>query len=533
MRRSLYILIPIAVFAGLIAWRVGQKRAAATALSQMRARRTSMAAPVSVAPAQLRDIAQTFEATTSLEAPLDVKLAPKVTGRIVYLEVREGDPVRKGQVLVRIDSSQVEADVNQARANLAQAQYRLAQAETTENPTNVGIATQIDQQKAGLSSAEADLNQTQQNFSARVVAAQASVIDAQGKVDAATAAIAGAQANLNNAEAKYNRIFDLYKQGFVAAQDVDDAKAAVEVGREQLKAAQAQLNSAGAQKQAAEQQAAITETSGKADIQASKARLEQARAALAYAQSNTAQSSAYRQSLSALRSSASAAEAALRSAEARRGDTALASPLHGFVTARYLDPGAVASPGQPILEVQFMRSVWAAVAVPEEVSTKLSVGQPARVTLDAYPNETFAGAIVQVDPSADPQSRQFTVRVILDNRSNRLRPGMFGRISLVTDEVKNAVAVPREAIENDRQGTYVMVVNAAGKASRRRVQVGLQSTDYVALNQGVEVGEKVIVLSAMPLRDGQPVQIAGPGGIKGKGAPAGPGGGHPPQRGGE
>jgi RND family efflux transporter MFP subunit len=530
MRRSLYILIPIVVFAGLIAWRVAQKRGAATELSQMRARRTSMAVPVSVARVQLRDIALTFEATTSVEAPLDVKLAPKVTGRVVYLNVREGNPVKRGQVLVRIDSSEVEADVNQARANVGEAQYRLAQAQTTENPTNVGIVTQIDEQKAGVASAEADLNQTQQNFSARVAAAQASVIDAQGKVDSATAAIASAQADLNNAEAKYNRIFELYKQGFVAAQDVDDAKAGLEVGREQLKAAQAQLNSARAQKQAAEQQATITETSGKADIQASKAKLEQAKAALAYAQSNAAQRPAYRQSLAALRSSVSAAEAALRSAEARRADTVLTSPLDGFVTARYLDSGGVASPGQPILEVQFMHDVWAAVAVPEELSAKIHIGQSARVTLDAYPGEKFAGAVVEVNPSADPQSRQFTVRVILDNRSNRLRPGMFGRISLVTDEVKNAVAVPREALEQDAQGPYVLVVDKASKAVRRPVHVGLEGTDYIAIEKGVRPGEKVIILSAAPVRDGQAVQIAGAGGPKGKGS--GRQRGRPPRQGG-
>jgi len=503
---------------GLIGWRITQRYSAATGQLQTPQGGARTPPTVSVAPVQIRTVAVTFEATASLEAPLDVKLAPKITGRIAYLQAREGDQVRKGQVLVRIDASDVEAGVNQARANVAEAQYRLAQAQITENPTNVGIASQIHQQEASVASAEADLNQVQQNYSARVAAAQAVVTDTEGRIDEAEAAIGSAQANVDNAQAKYNRTLDLFGRGFVAAQDVDDAKAAIEVARAQLKAAQARLASATAQRGAAVQQAAIADTGGKADIEAAKAKLAQAKAALASAQANSAQTSAYRQSLSALRSSVTAAEAALRSAEAKRADTVLLSPLEGKVTARYTDPGGIASPSQPILEVQFMRDLWATVAIPEELSGKVHIGQPASLKLDAYPGETFTASVIQVNPSADPQSRQVTVRAILDNRASKLKPGMFGRLALVTDEVKEGIAIPREALEQDAQGPYVLVVDSASKAVRRSVQIGLEGTDYIAIDEGLIPGEKVIILSARPVRDGQVVQIVGAGPPKSKGS---------------
>ena len=110
------------------------------------------------------------------------------------------------------------------------------------------------------------------------------------------------------------------------------------------------------------------------------------------------------------------------------------------------------------------------------------------------------------------------MRAILDNRASKLKPGMFGRLALVTDEVKEGIAIPREALEQDAQGPYVLVVDSASKAVRRSVQIGLEGTDYIAIDEGLTPGEKVIILSARPVRDGQVVQIVGAGPPKSKGS---------------
>jgi len=157
MKRLVLVLVPIVILGALIAWRIAGKQAETAALAQQRVSRASMAVRVAVAAAQLRDLQNTFEATGTLEAPLSVKISPKVSGRIQFLKVHEGDRVSKGQVLVRIDSSQVEAEVRQQQAALAEAQYRLAQALITETPTNASVATQIKQQSASVASAQADL----------------------------------------------------------------------------------------------------------------------------------------------------------------------------------------------------------------------------------------------------------------------------------------------------------------------------------------------------------------------------------------
>jgi RND family efflux transporter MFP subunit len=506
------------VIGSLIGWRLGEKRAELAAQNEQRSSRSKAPAMVSVASAELRDIVGVFEATGSVEAPLSVKIAPKITGRISFLEAREGDHVRRGQVLARIDSTEVEAGVQQQMAAVAEARYRLAQAQMNENPTDVGITAGIRQQSAALSSAKADLAQVQENYQSEVAAAQASVMDAQSKVAGAKASLASAQASLDNARTRYNRLKGLYEQGFIAAQDVDDSKAALTVQESALSAAQAQVDSAAAQRDAAAERLSIAKTKGKADIEAAKAKVSQVEASLDHANASTSGKAAYRQSLAALRASVTAAEAGLASAKAKRGDTVLVSPLDGVVTGRHADPGAIASPTQPVLSVQFVNQVWVTVSVPEDVCAKLHIGQPSKITFDALPEKVYSASVVQINPSADPDSRQFTVRVIMENKDGRLKPGMFGHVALETERVKSAIAVPREAVQRGKEGTFVVAVGPDKKAKRVPVAVGVEDDTYVALLSGVAAGEKVVTMSATPVRDGQTIVAGGkrPRGGKGR-----------------
>jgi HlyD family secretion protein len=523
MKRWLCVLLPLAMMGGLIFWRLNEKKVAAAAQSQQRAARMKAPPVVSVARAQVRDVAQTFDAVGTVEAPFNVKIAAQATGRIDFLQVREGDRVQRGQVLVRIDPSEIEAQVRQQQAALAEARFRLAQAQSLQAPTDVNVRTQIRQQEATLASARADFDQVRQNYNAQVASAMAAVTDAQGKVNNVAAAvknagvaIRSAQANLEYVTTKYNRVHDLYTQGFIAAQDVDDASTAMKVAQSGLDIAKGQLeaqnaasDSATAQWQAAQQQAEIVKTKGLSDIEAARAKVTQAQAALESAKANTAQRPAYQQNLAALKASVGSAEASLRNVEAQRANLVLRSPVNGFVTSRVMDTGAMATAGTPILTVQSVRQVWVTVPVPEEVSRRIAFGQTATLTLDGLPGRSFSGKVVQVNPAADPQSRQFAVRLGLDNAQNLLKPGMFAHVTFVTERVHGAVVVPREALQRGKDGTSVIVVDSENVAQRRPVTEGASDPNGIAIKQGIQPGEQVVTLSAMPVKDGATVRIAG------------------------
>jgi HlyD family secretion protein len=251
MKRWLVVIIPAVILGGLIAVRVKAKKAEAAEQDKVRAMRMKTPPVVSVASVGYRDIIETYESVATAESPYNVKISPKVTGRIDFLQVREGDRVNAGDVLVRLDPADVEGQVQQARAAVAEAQSRLAQASLTLGPTETNISTNIRQQQAAVEVAKSDLNLVLTNSEFKKANQRTFITDATSRVKNAEAAIAkeeasvkAAKANLENAKSKMNRVNDLYKQGFIAAQDVDDARTQVSVMEGALDVAQGELNSA-------------------------------------------------------------------------------------------------------------------------------------------------------------------------------------------------------------------------------------------------------------------------------------------------
>lgn len=521
MKKALAIGIPIVVIGALVGWRYVAKTASDAALKQAQQGRQRAAASVVLTTAGLKVIAQKLDTVGSVEAPYNVKLAAQVGGVIQFLQVREGDPVRAGQVLVKIDPTEVEGEVLQQQAAVAEARQKLAQAQITENPTNVNVQAQIVQQQAAVASALADLNQVAENYNAQVASAKGSVTDAEAKVASAKAAVESAEATVESAKAneaaaqsKYDRTNNLYKQGFVAAQDLDDALAAwkvqqgaVKVAQKQQSSAESALKSAQAVLGSAVAQEKITERKGKSDIADARAKWNQAKATLSVAQANRAQTPAYQQSLAALQSEVSAAEAQLRQAEARRGYTIIKAPIDGTVTARLMDPGATASSGSQILTIESLTWVYVTTSVPIEDSTTVVQGMPVAITFDALPGKALQGSVGEINKSADPQSRQFTVRVRLQNPGNVLRPGMFGHLLFTLASVNAQVAVPREAVQQKSDGPHVMTVepdsSTPGQYIAHDVKVTLGASDAASyeIKDGLKPGDKVISLSYQPVRD--------------------------------
>lgn len=494
---------------------------------------------VELAEAKAGEIESQLETVGSLESPNKANVAPKSSGRIEFIQVREGDEVSAGQTLVRIDPSDLEGQVAAARSNVAEARARLAQAQLGEGPTRANITGQIETQTASVASARADLDQTTRNYESQVQVAQSDVTDAEAKVRTANAQVTSAnaalgrdKANLANAIAKRNRVEELYNSGFSSLAALEDARTAVQVQQgvvdvslSQVEAAKESVNSANAQLQSRKEQLSIAKKKGQADIAAAKARLAQAQAGLRVATANRSNNPAYRENLLALQAGVSAAQAQLSQAQSRMLETSLKAPIAGIVTDRSADIGSLASPGTPLIVVQSIDWLIVRVSLPLDVLGKVRVGQTAKVSVDALKGESFQGAITNVNGAADPESRQITALIRLENPGRKLRPGMFSHVIIVTGKVDAAVTVPREAIRTTQQGSTIAVVDKDMKASVRPVKLGVQSDSMAEVLEGVKAGEKVVVLSYDNIREGQTVQLAGQGGPGGQGRGGGQGGG--------
>ena len=476
-------------------------------------------------------IKRTLSVAGTIESPYAVKLASKVAGQIMTLEVREGTAVKAGQTVVRINDSEVKGQVLQARATLAEAKFRLAQAAVGRSSTSVGVLSGIQQQESATASAATDLRQATNNSASQIGAADAAVSDAKSRlvaaesnVEGAKADIQSAQANVANAKARLTRLETLFKQGYVAQQDVDDARTLLTVQsssqsslQQKLASARAAVVSAQEQVATSQHQAGIVRTNAASLIEDAKAKLAASQALLKLARTNRSQVPAFEQNLAALKASVDVASAQLEQAVARLTDTVLASPIDGVVTMRSADPGSYATPGQPLLTVQFLKWMYVTASVPIENIDRVKVGVTTSITLDALPGQTFEAKIAEVNPSADTQSRQFLVRMRLDNTAGQIRPGMYARVLIDLEKTQAEVTVPREAVKNKNGKNSVVTVDDTMTAHLVPVEVGVEDATTVQVVNGLEAGTQVVVLSYSSPKEGQKVKVA----TAGKGAKSG------------
>jgi RND family efflux transporter MFP subunit len=524
VKRWLVLGVPFLVVISLVGWRVSAEKSNAAKLDTQQKSRSGAAPAVEVAIAESRPILESIEVVGNVQAPHTVRLSPRVAGRIESLDVREGDPVRAGQALVRIAPSELDAQLLQQRAAVSEARSRLAQAEMTAGATDARIESAVRVEKAAVTSAQAEVTREERNFDLEVSAAEAVVTDAESRVASAEAEVrqrraelTAAQATEKNARSRLARVESLFQKGFVAEQAVDDARERVEseasrvgVAKGQLASSESAVAGAKAQLHSAQKRLAVTKEEGKASIAASKARLEQAKATYDEALANRSQSPAYRENLRALRANVQAAEAGLSELLARIQETVLASPISGIVTERNGDPGSLASPGQAVVVVQSLEWVYVDAPVPVEHASKVFKGQSVKVRLDAFEGREFEGEIEKINPSADLQSRQFNIKVRLENPKKELRPGMFARLDIVTRTLRPTVVVPMTAVQKGPEGSWVMVLDAEDTARRKMVKTGVSDRTGIAVEEGLAVGDRVITLSYSPVREGQKVRIGKP-----------------------
>jgi HlyD family secretion protein len=132
--------------------------------------------------------------------------------------------------------------------------------------------------------------------------------------------------------------------------------------------------------------------------------------------------------------------------------------------------------------------------VPESEIHLLLPGQKSEVVLDAFPNRPLTGtlrAIGSVGSAEKNESRSFPVTILLDQSDPRFRPGMIARATVLCGRVEDALFVPIEAVHSDDRGPFVFLVSALGKPSRRHVQLGTNTSQYVQIREGLKAGDVV------------------------------------------
>lgn len=166
------------------------------------------------------------------------------------------------------------------------------------------------------------------------------------------------------------------------------------------------------------------------------------------------------------------------------------SPIAGTVIRKPVVEGEYVDEGTTLFELADLSRVWVIASVPEQDIASVRAGEPAEVTLDAYPGTLFRGRVGLVEPVLDAESRTVRVRIELGNAGGNLKPNMFARVTL-KGATREVLAVPASAVLFTGRMPVVWVESAPGRFVRRMVGVGLTSGGMTELLSGVNEGEMV------------------------------------------
>ncbi len=267
---------------------------------------------------------------------------------------------------------------------------------------------------------------------------------AAASIQVAEARLRQDKANLENMESQLRRHESLYESKLVSLQALEDLRSQVQAGEAQRELAEAQINQA---------------------------------------------------------------RASLRELEIQVEQTRLHAPMSGYVGDRLLHPGAQVSPSTAILSVLDLSRLKTIVAAPEQHLRNLRVGLPARIIVDAYPNESFKGTISRMSPFLDPATRAAEVEIIIPNRAALLKAGMFVRAAIVIRNIES-LAVPRESVVTRSSRNAVFLVEE-DKARLTEVKIGVSQQGKIQILEGLQPGQEVVAAGAQFLNEGDAIRRPG------------------------
>ncbi|MBI4456438.1 MAG: efflux RND transporter periplasmic adaptor subunit [Acidobacteria bacterium] len=201
------------------------------------------------------------------------------------------------------------------------------------------------------------------------------------------------------------------------------------------------------------------------------------------------------------------AEASLHELKIQQEQTRIYSPLSGAVGTRYLEPGALVSPGVAILSILNLDRVKTVVPVIESSLHAVRRGQPAEVVVDADPSRIYRGTVTRISPFLNPETRSADIEIEIPNVEWRLKPGMFARVRIDVNVSQQALAIPRSALltRGSEKGVYLLSERMA--AVFQPIQTGQIQGDFVEVLSGLETNTRIITTGAQNVNEGDQVRL--------------------------
>jgi RND family efflux transporter MFP subunit len=190
--------------------------------------------------------------------------------------------------------------------------------------------------------------------------------------------------------------------------------------------------------------------------------------------------------------------------------TIITSPVNGYVKEKKVNPGDYVQLGGTVVTLVENDPVYLTVAIPQNFIDRIRDGGEIVLKTDAIPGKTFKGKIFQISPVLDPESRTIKVKAVLGNPENLLKPGIFGKVSIIVGVDHGALVVPNGALMDEVGVTKVFVLRNEGgelKAFSRPVSKGVFMEETTQVKGDIREGDLVAVSNLATLVDGVRVKI--------------------------
>lgn len=188
--------------------------------------------------------------------------------------------------------------------------------------------------------------------------------------------------------------------------------------------------------------------------------------------------------------------------------TTIRAPISGIISERMIKVGNTIEPSTPTYRLTALEPLVAYLFVPEREFGKIEPEQRVEIFVDALPSRRFTADVTRISPTVDPETGTFKVTIEVTDDEGMLKPGMFGRFSIVYDDQIDQLLVPRNAVLETEAGDSVFVVED-GVAKRTNIKTGYEWQQNVAVLEGLEDNQRVVVVGQAALKDGAKVRVIG------------------------
>jgi HlyD family secretion protein len=418
-------------------------------------------------PVEAKSVTVRITASGKVQPVQSVNISPKSPGLLAELNVEQGETVQKGQIIARMDNSEIKMRILQYQANLEQFKAQLAESEAGSRPEEIAQA------KARLAQAQAQL----------------AVIRAGNRsqeIDQARAAVDAANAQVELTQSRVKRYQALAKEGAISQDTLDQyitedrrAKSSLEEAKKRLS-----LQKAGNRDE---------------DIKRQQAVVTQEREALRKLENGSRP-----EEIARLRAAVTAANAQLRQQQVQLEDTIIRAPFSGIVTQRYATLGGYVSPAISASSnasatstsiIALARGLEILANVPETDIGRIKQGQEVEIVADAYPDQVFKGSVRLIAPEAVVEQgvTSFQVRINIDSGVDKLRSGLNVDVTFLGDHINDALTIPTVAILTENGKTGVLVPDENNKPQFREITIGTQIKNETQVLEGVKTGDLIFI----------------------------------------